>query len=253
MYNLYVSAKAFIIVHGNYINDMKCIVHLVPVGFTPQTLVGSIRRYPVDRVILVRGKDKSLPGADKAEETAKTVKKDLGSVKCDDLFVDIDDIEQSALSLAGRIIKERDEGCDVMVNLSGSLRSLDVAAYLAALSTGAPAYMGLPDYKEGKVVGVRKVVDVPILPLKDISKEKRDILASLNSAKDGLLLEALIKKSGRLREEAVSERSRLSYHLSDLKKDGLIETVKVGRNLKVKLTFAGKLYSSGLVEGPSYS
>jgi len=68
-----------------------------------------------------------------------------------------------------------------------------------------------------------------------------------------LLLEALIKKSDRLREEPVSERSRLSYHISDLKKDGLIETVKVGRNLKVKLTFAGKLYSSGLVACPFYS
>lgn len=233
--------------------SMKCVVHLVPVGFTAPTLVGSIRRFPVDRVILVRGKDMSLPGADKAEETAKNVKKDLGSITCEDLFVDIDDIEQSALSLAGRIIKERGSGCDVLVNLSGSLRSLDVAAYLAALSTGAPVYMGLPDYKDGNVVGIRKVVDVPILPLKDLSKEKRDILCALNSAGEGLLLEGLIKKSGRLREEAVSERSRLSYHLSDLKKDGLVDTVKEGRNLKVRLTFAGKLYASGLVDGPSYS
>ena len=225
---------------------MKCTVHIVPVGHTPQTLVGSIRRYPVDKVILVRGKDKSLPGSEKAEETAKTVRKDLGSVPCEDLFVEIDDIEQSALSLAGRIIMEREPDCDVLVNLSGSLRSLDMAAYLAALSTGAPAYMGLPDYKGGKIVGVRKVVEVPILPLKDVSSEKRVILRALRSAKDGLRLEELIKKSGRLREEAVSERSRLSYHLSDLKKDGLVETLKEGRNLRVSLTFAGRLYAAGL-------
>ena len=248
MDNTYVSAKAFIIVHRNCIDDMKCVVHLVPVGFTHQTLVGSIRRFPVDRVILVRGKDKSLPGADKAEETAKIVKRDLGSVKCEDLFVDIDDIEQSALSLAERILEERGIDCDVMVNLSGSLRSLDVAAYLAALATGAQAYMGLPDYKDGNIIGVRKVVSVPLLPLKGLSTEKRDIIRNLDASKDGLRLEELIKKSGRLREEAGSERSGLSYHLSDLKQDGLVETIKEGRNLKVNLTFAGRLYAVSLKE-----
>jgi DNA-binding transcriptional ArsR family regulator len=44
----------------------------------------------------------------------------------------------------------------------------------------------------------------------------------------------------------VSERSRLSYHLSDLKRDGLVDTVKEGRNLLVSLTFAGRLYSLSL-------
>jgi len=52
------------------------------------------------------------------------------------IFVDVDDIEGAALSLVGRIIAERASGCEVLVNLSGSIRSLGVAAYLAALSSG---------------------------------------------------------------------------------------------------------------------
>jgi CRISPR locus-related DNA-binding protein len=232
---------------------MKCVVHLVPVGHTPETLIGSIRRYPADKVILVRGKDKNLSGADEAEKTAKKVKKALGSIKCVDLLVEIDDIEQSALAIAKTILGEKALECEVLVNLSGSLRSLDVAAYLAALTTGAKAYMGLPDYKDGEIVGVRKVVDVPLMPLKDLSRGKMDILRKLSASKEGLRLEELSKKSGMLREEAVSERSLLSYHISDLRKDGLVETVKEGRNIKAKLTFAGKLYALGLSDGPSYS
>jgi CRISPR-associated protein Csa3 len=233
---------------------MKCVVHMVPVGHTPETLIGSIRKYPVDRVFLIRGKDPKLDGADKAEETARAVKKSLGSVPCTDMRVDIDDIEQSALTMAEAIIKEREEGCDVLVNLSGSLRSLDVAAYLAALATGAKAYMGLPEYRAGKIAGVRKVVDVPLLPLKELSIGKSHILKALLSSKEGMKLEDLIKGSSKmLREDPVPERARLSYHLSDLKKDGLVETIKEGRNIKSKLTFAGRLYALGLADGPAYS
>jgi len=78
-----------------------------------------------------------------------------------------------------------------------------------------------------------------LIPLKDLSEGKRDILAALRDRGD-LLLPELMK------EKTESERSRLSYHLKDLKKDGLVETVKEGRNLKVSLTFAGRLYSAGL-------
>jgi DNA-binding transcriptional ArsR family regulator len=230
----------------------KCVKHLVPVGFTPEILVGSIRRFPVDGVILVRGKDKSLPNADKAEEAAKSVRKALGSVPCEDLFVDVDDLEGAALSLAGRIVSERASGCEVLVNLSGSLRSLDIAAYLAAFSTGAHAYIGLPDYAGEKVVGVRKVVSVPVMPLKELSREKRDVMVFLRDRPDGLMLGELIKKSGRLREEADSERSRLSYHISDLKEDGLVETFREGRNIRVKATFAGLMYSFSLEADEGY-
>jgi len=126
---------------------MKCVKHLVPVGFTPEVLVGSIRRFPVDGVILVRGKDRSLPNAEKAEEAARSVREALGSVPVR-IFVDVDDIEGAALSLVGRIIAERASGCVGFGEFSsGSIRSLGVAAYLAALSSGAPAYIGLPDYK----------------------------------------------------------------------------------------------------------
>ncbi|MBN2251972.1 MAG: hypothetical protein JW724_07865 [Candidatus Altiarchaeota archaeon] len=227
---------------------MECVVHIVPVGHTAATLTCSIRRYPVGRVVLVRGRDGSLPGAGDAEKTANTVRKDLGSVPCEDFFVDMDDIESAALSLVDRIMKEKSTGCEVLINLSGSLRSLDVAAYLAALSTGTPAYMGLPDYKKGTIVGVRKVVEVPLMPLKGFSSEKRDIIKALGSGKEGMMLGYLMRavNKGRLREMGVSERSRLSYHLSDLKRDGLVETVKEGRQLKVFLTFAGRLYAAGL-------
>jgi DNA-binding transcriptional ArsR family regulator len=62
-----------------------------------------------------------------------------------------------------------------------------------------------------------------------------------------MLLEDLIKSTGG-DKSAVSERSRLSYHIGDLKEEGLIDSVKEGRNLKVSLTFAGRLYAASLVD-----
>jgi len=226
---------------------MVCTVHLVPVGHQAATLVGSLRRYPVDRVVLVLGSHVELEGEKKAREVAKHVRKELGSIPCEDFVIDLDDVSSASLALAERIKEEGKKGCIVMVNLSGSLRSAGIAAYLAALVTGAPAYMGLPDYRDGKVVGVRDVKEVPSIPLLEVSSGKKDILAALNAAGGSMLLEDLIKSTGG-DKSAVSERSRLSYHIGDLKEEGLIDSVKEGRNLKVSLTFAGRLYAASLVD-----
>jgi len=217
---------------------MVCTVHIVPVGHTRETLIGSLRRYPVDRVVFVLGKNKEAEGERKAREVAADLKKDLGTIPWEEMFLDLDDISAVALAVVERINQERAAGCEVRINLSGSLRSAGAGCYLAALVTGTPAYIGLPDYKGGKLAGVREVKEVPLIPLKDFSLEKKGIMKALVMGPKlmGDLLSA----------KTESERSRLSYHLKDLKKDGLVETVKEGRNLKVSLTFAGKLYAGGL-------
>jgi len=217
---------------------MTCVVHIVPVGHTKETLIGSLRRFPVDRVVLVLGKNKEAEGEKRARKVAAGLKKDLGSIPWEELFLDLDDVSSVALAVSERISRERAKGCEVLINLSGSLRSAGVGCYLAALVMGARAYIGLPEYRNGKVVGVREVGEVPLVPLKDLSSEKKDILKALLSG-PRLMGELLL-------EETESERSRLSYHLKDLKKDGLVDTKKEGRNLKVSLTFAGQLYAGGL-------
>ncbi|MFZ2455930.1 MAG: DUF6293 family protein [Candidatus Altiarchaeia archaeon] len=226
---------------------MTSIVHIVPLGCDPQVLIGSIRHFPVDRVVLVSGTDASSPREKEAEDAAAAVRKGLGSVRCDVFHADIGDLESVVLSLVEKIISEKRSGFAVLVNLSGSAGPLGIASYLAALSTGSAVYIGLPEYKDGGITGVRKVLSVPLLPLKELLAEKRDIIRALGKNREGLMLEDLIKKAGKLRE-ASSERSRLSYHISDLKKDGLVESFKKGRNVLVKPTLAGLLYSYFLMD-----
>jgi DNA-binding transcriptional ArsR family regulator len=186
-----------------------------------------------------------------ADSVVTSVRKGLGSIKCAVFDVDAEDLDSAALSLAEKIMEEMHSGCTVLVNLSGSCGLLGVAAYLAALSTGTPAYLGVPGYADGRVCIVKKVVSVPFMPLKDLLAEKRDILRALGAKPGGLLLEELIKRSGKLRE-ASSERSRMSYHISDLKRDGLVETSKEGRNIRVKASSSGLLYASSLGRADGY-
>ncbi|MBN2014509.1 MAG: helix-turn-helix transcriptional regulator, partial [Candidatus Altiarchaeota archaeon] len=147
----------------------------------------------------------------------------------------LDDVTATALTLIDVIRKEQAAENEVKINLSGSLRTAGIAAYLAAQTTETKAYIGLPEYKNGKITGIRSVKEAPRLPLKKLSKEKKEILVKLKNTET--LLEELMK------EKTESERSRISYHLSDLKKDGLIETSRKGRNIKAKLTDAGRLYA----------
>lgn len=43
-----------------------------------------------------------------------------------------------------------------------------------------------------------------------------------------------------------NEKSRISHHIKDLKKDGLVYTDRKGKNLRVKLTEQGMIYMEGL-------
>lgn len=236
--SFFLNYECFFIVVCSKSYLMVCTVHIVPVGHTKETLIGSLRRFPVDRVVLVLGKDGGSDGEKIARKVAAELKKDLGSIPWEELELDLDDVSAVALAVSERITEERSSGCIVMVNLSGSLRSAGVGCYLAALVTRTPAYIGLPSYKGGKPSGVREVKEVPLIPLKDFSKEKKDILKALVAGPKlmGDLLSA----------NTEAERSRLSYHLKDLKKDGLVEANKEGRNLRVSLSFAGRLYAQGL-------
>lgn len=219
---------------------MVCVVHFVLVGHTVETLVGSLRCFPVDRVVLVLGVDEGLVGERIARETALGVRRALRGVVFEDFFVDLDDVCSASLCLVEKIVEEKRRGSTVLVNLSGGLRSAGIAAYLAAQVTGVRAYIGLPEYRGRKVVGVRGVVDVPFMPLKKVSEGKKEILLKL------LWGDKYVGELIGCREKTGAVKSLISYHLRDLREEGLVEVVKEGRKVRVKLTFAGRLYALSL-------
>ncbi len=221
-------------------------IHIVPVGHTPQTIIESLRRYPVSKIVFVFGDDPEQESEQTAHQTAESVKKAFGSVDISEIEVSTTDVLSAALKIAKTINKLRAEG-EVMVNLSGSLRTIGLSAYMAASVTNTKAYVGTPKYEGKKVTGVKEVVELPQMPLKKLFDEKRYILNEISS--EGTILEEIITKlSPKLIKgdpRYNSERSRISHHLKDLKKDSLIETKKEGKNTKAYLTKLGELYKQG--------
>lgn len=227
---------------------MAAVVHFVPVGHTKETLVESIRQYPISRVILLLGDNPSLESEQRARGIAKEITKDLGSVKIQEVEVDADNVPSAALAITELMKKEKESGNKVMVNLSGSLRSIGLAAYIAAIATKSEAYVGIPEYSGNKISGVKHVIDVPVMPLKQLSEGKRAILKLLKKAEYGIdqMIAKISPKLKKNSQEYLSERSRLSHHLNDLKQEKLVETIKEGKNIKIRLTQLGKIYMEGL-------
>jgi len=224
------------------------VVNFVPVGHTTETLVESLRHHPISRIILILGDKPSTKPEKRAREIATEIKTALGTLPFQELEVDMDDITAAALQITEAMKHEKDAGNKLMVNLSGSLRSIGLAAYMAATAVKAECYVGLPEYKGDNITGVKQIVDVPLFPIKQIGTEKLKLLKALKEKSIGIdeIIEILKPKTTKKTKNYLSERSRISHHIKDLKNQKLIETQKEGKNIKIRLTQLGTIYLEGM-------
>lgn len=231
---------------------MEKIAHIVPVGHTKLKLLESLRQFPMQKVILLLGKDRNLEGEDKARQTAMDLRIDIKAIaEVEEETIDKEDVLQCALDITRIISKERKDGFEVKLNATGSMRTVGIGCYIAALVTGAEIYSGLSAYDEaGENIGIKKILHIPPFPIKDISKEQFKILkglsgngGSVNSVDE--LISIVNPEASPDRSDYQKERARFSYHLKELKKDGFIETEKEGKNVKVRLSKIGEIYVIG--------
>jgi len=221
---------------------MDEVTHIVPVGHTPETLIESLRRHPLNRVVFIVGNKPERKSEQKAQLVVEKVKEALGSLSYDTLLVDPENVFSAAILIAEKI-KIESKSANVKVNLSGSLRTIGIAAYIAGLMTKSEAYVGVPEYKDDKAIGVSEIVNLPLIPVHELTEGKQNILKAVGESEKSLdeIVASLNSKVKVGSQEYVSEKSRISHHLKDLK-DKFIETDKDGRNLRIKLTQLGKLY-----------
>ena len=226
---------------------IKQVTHIVPVGFTKEKLIEGIKQFPFHKIILVLGKEE-VSGERRARRTAKEIErafKDIAEVEY--LYVDKEDVLNASLELIKAIKRERSEGREVMLNASGSLRNLSIACYISALLSNAKIYTTISKYEDGEVVGVEKVVPIPFIPIRDVSDEQMEILKALKREAPSID-ELIYRMKPEIRKgsnEHNSERARVSHHLRKLKKWGLVDTEKAGKNLRIRLTKLGKVYVAG--------
>ncbi len=208
--------------------------------------IRALREYPVRKIILAVGEQDSS-GERKARKIAEELAKELKTV-WDTEIVEIDkkNIIRATSQLVSLIKRE---GEDVILNVSGSLRTFAIAAYIAACITGSRIITSIPRYDENdNEVGVEEIIELPILPIDFPGKEQIEIISAINGGINSLdelvfRLNPGIKKGSR---EFKSERSRLSHHISKLEKAGFVRREKVGRNVRIELTSLGSIIAGVL-------
>ena len=159
---------------------LKKITHIVLVGHTKDILVNSVKQFPVHKVILIVGKDSNVTGENKVYDTAGKIEQELkGFVDIERKEVDKLDVLSGAIDILKIIKEERAKEHDIKINISGSLRTIGIACYIAALITGSEVYSALPAYDSEKIIGIKEILNVPLFPIKDVSAEQMRILKVL--------------------------------------------------------------------------
>jgi CRISPR-associated protein Csa3 len=224
--------------------------HIVFVGHHKDRLIESIsalREIPFSKIFLIVGEDEHLPG----EQIVKKVAHDIQSELKKFWDVEIRKIDKrSVLKAANQLlIMIRDEkiaGNDVLLNASGSLRTLSVGAYIAACMTRSHMITSIPKYDDqGEEIGVDEVIEIPVIPVDYPGDEQCHIITLIGEGVESLdsiifMITPDIQKDSK---EFKSERSRLSHHLSKLEDGGFIKKEKRGRNISIRLTELGKMLS----------
>ncbi len=220
---------------------------LIFVGHTKERIIESIRSvrsFSIDKIIMVVGEQEST-GERKARGIAEELKKDLCAFFDVGITrIDKKDVMRAAQQITDLVRSEQASGSDVILNMSGSLRTFSIAAYIAGCITRSKMITAIPKYdKDDNEVGIEDIIALPPLPLNVIKDEQRRILAAIGegvASLDDLILclNPDIKKNS---DAFPKERSRLSHHLKNFEEMGLIVKEKSGKNVRVQLTELGEL------------
>ncbi len=231
------------------------ITQFVFVGHHKERLIESIRalrELPTDKIILFVGEDE-LPGEEKVRKLAKELKKELEVVWDVEIKkIDKKNVIRSALQLIEKINKERQDKRDVVINASGSLRTLAIAGYIAACVTNSRIFTSVPKYNENEEeIGIEEVIEIPTLPIDIPAKEQTQILVAIDGGVNALdeLIERINLNIAKNSDEFFKERSRISHHIAKLERIGAVKKRKVGRNVRIELTPLGRFLVSGVDKG----
>ncbi len=228
---------------------MSKVVHVMPVGVNKERLLESIRKsgYPIQKVYLVLGKDidldeKAVNSAAAEIEKTLNVLVEVGKIEVEKM-----DVYAAALDMLKIIKKEIDEGSEVLINATDASRTLCLASYVAAQLSNSKLYMAIPKVEDGKEVGIEKIVEIAIPPLKRISDDKILIIKTIQE--QGGEVESINKLiellEGKTEDQKryMAQRARMSYHLKGLEEDGLVEMKREGKNVKIRLTELGQAFA----------
>jgi CRISPR-associated protein Csa3 len=221
--------------------------HVVFVGHHKERLMESItlfRKYPIHRVTLVLGDD-DTQGERISRRVAEKVKNELAPMfEVSILRIDKRNIMTAASQIVDLVRKEREKGFECILNVSGSLRTFAIAAYIAGCLAQCPMITSIPRYDtEDREVGVDEIIELPAIPVRYPKKDQVRLLEAI-AASGGYLEELIVQLNPDAKEapdELSRERSRLTHHLKKIEEMGFVTKEKVGKQVMFSLSPLGRI------------
>ncbi len=222
---------------------MSKVVYIMPVNPEKEILLESIKKidHPIQKVYLLLGKDdnESQKAAEEIEKTLNVL------IEVEKTYIDENDVYSAVLEILKIVKREISEGNEVIVNATGSTKTVCIACYIASQLSKSKFYMMMQKVENGKVVN--EIVELLIPPLKKIGEDKVTIIKIISEEGGEVesinkLIELLEGKT-KDQKEYMAQRARMSYHLKGLEEDGLVVMQREGKNVKIKLTELGKAYA----------
>lgn len=205
---------------------------MVTLGYTEWPVVSSLVKHglePGDRIVTIVPSKSDARSSAAIQEIRNFLSKFSPGVSLEVLTVDVVKFEQAVATILKRLFKEKKEGRNVIVNLSGGMRILILEAYTALVLSGAGAAVSeiVTEDKQELVLPTLSTVGV-------FSLLKESDLRVLEAAKNSESVVALAKIA-RLPLATAYRR------VVALEKMGLLSTVKRDRVRTVSLTALGRV------------
>ncbi len=223
----------------------KIYTHLVPVGFSSEKLIASLKQFPVHKIIILTHTGDENNG--KVESVVNNVMQAFKGFEIQNRVVERENVLDSSLEILAIIREEVKEGRTVKINISGGLRNIGISAYIASLVSNVPIYSDIPEYTDKDTYRLRGILDIPLFPIKELASEQITMLEKLGNGVESVdeLISRLKPELEKGTTDFSNERSRLSHHIRKLSNEGFIETERTSKNLIIRKSKLGKIYMQG--------
>lgn len=223
----------------------KLYTHIVPVGFSSDKLIASLRQFPLHKIVFLKhqGDENNL----RVEAAIKDLKDAFMGFEIDERIVDRENVLDSSLQILNIIEEEVKNGSIVKINISGGMRNIGISAYIVSLVSDSPIYSDIPESTNHETYHLKGILDIPLFPIKELAKEQISILEELGDGVESVdvLISRLKPELEKGTADFGNERSRLSHHIKKLRNAGFIETEKSSKNLAIQKSKLGEIYLKG--------
>ncbi|MGA1821692.1 MAG: DUF6293 family protein [Thermoplasmatota archaeon] len=238
-------------------------VHIVPMGLELDRVLGGLKKYPSNRVILIYGTDLDSDIERRARENGERIMDMVrATIDVEIMEFDIFDFYTSTSKFTELFSELRENGWEVFVNISTGNRIVSYAAALSCFMTDAHPYYVIPESysipTDQQVLsqGVRDVMELPTVRIIGPSDREKILLRILGQSGGSVRHEtALMPELENVRDffppmkigeskkaHTARKRSYLSRLLKSMEKRGYLILTKKGKFVSVSLTRSGGLF-----------